>query len=41
MNVIRFWRDVWHGRPGARPIAWCIAVFVAFSVTCQLADWLD
>ncbi|SCZ28668.1 hypothetical protein SAMN05216279_10393 [Pseudomonas oryzihabitans] len=30
MSAIRFWMDVWHGRNGARIIAWYIlACFLA------------
>lgn len=32
MNAIRFWRDVWHGRNGARPIAWYIAACAMIAV---------
>jgi len=41
MNAIRFWKDVWRGRNGARPIAWGIAVFAVASVVCEIAGWLD
>lgn len=41
MNAIRFWRDVWRGRPGARPIAWGIAAFAVVAVVCQIAGLND
>lgn len=33
MNAIRFWIDVWQGRDGARPLAWCIAAFAVAAAT--------
>lgn len=32
MNAIRFWIDVWQGREGARPMAWCMAAFAVAGV---------
>jgi len=41
MNAIRFWRDVWRGRNGARPIAWGIAAFAMAAVACQTTGLMD
>jgi len=32
MNAIRFWRDVWQARNGARPVAWCLAAMAVMAM---------
>lgn len=36
MNAIRFWIDAWHGRNGARPIAFGLAALAVVAVLCVL-----
>lgn len=41
MNAIRFWKDVWQGRNGARPVAWGIVLFAMAAVVCRITGLVD